>query len=79
MTPRQRRAALQELLARHGTTRERAAELARVTHWTVDSWLKPIDNAAHRDVPEGLLELLYLKHGEPSPFPETSKAPATAK
>lgn len=58
---------LRRMMARHGLTRGQVAELARSSESAVDAWLRPPDNAGHRGMPDGLLELVALKLGESLP------------
>ncbi len=59
---------LRALVEKHGLDRDRVADLTRSTPHTAKAWMRSEDNAAHRRIPDGLLELLCLKLGEESPF-----------
>ena len=59
---------LADLVADYELTLDQLAALARVSVHTARSWLRPDTNAAHRRIPDGSLELLYVKLGLGSPF-----------
>ena len=63
-----KRAVLNQLVDRHDLQAEDLARLTRASVHTVRAWLKPNTSKSHREIPDGLLELLCLKLGEPSPF-----------
>lgn len=52
---------LRLLMRRHGLTRAAVAETLGVSHATVDAWLRPPRNRAHRAMPDPMIELLRLK------------------
>lgn len=52
---------LYELIQRHGLTRPEVAEILGLPVTTIHNWLRPVDNAAHRDMSDQMLELLELK------------------
>lgn len=59
--------ALRLLMRRHRLTRAAVAELLGVSRATVDAWLRPPGNRAHRAMPAPMLELLRLRLGAPRP------------
>ena len=62
------RALLRRLMKAHSLSPDDVAALTRSSRHAVTSWLRPKSQKAHRTIPDGLLELLCLKLGEPSPF-----------
>jgi hypothetical protein len=59
---------LADLVADCDLTTDQIAALARVSIHTARSWLRPESNASHRRIPDGSLELMWLKLGLGSPF-----------
>ncbi len=49
------------------------AGLTRSSVHTVAAWFKPETSISHREIPDGLLELLCLKLGARSPFTKAGK------
>ena len=56
-----RRTRLKELAAEYALSPRRLAELTHVSIPTATAWLRPVDNAAAREIPEPALELLAMK------------------
>ena len=59
---------LAELVEDHALTTDQVAALARVSVHTAHAWSKPETSASHRRIPDGSLELIFLKLGMGTPF-----------
>ncbi|WP_273150775.1 helix-turn-helix domain-containing protein [Methylophaga thiooxydans] len=53
---------LKKLRKSFSLTQREAAESVRVERQTWISWERDSDKATHRKIPEGLLELFFIKH-----------------
>lgn len=58
---RRSRRRLIRLMEQYELSRREVAELAHVSPFTVDSWLKPTTSSSHRNVSDAALELIRLK------------------